>query len=287
MARDAYLPGLVAPERLVSANARLRGGEAASEGAGFGVGGWLVQILGAPHALLVDAATFVASAGLLARIRAPEPPPVPRARPRGAHERLREAGEGLRFVFGHPQLAPLAAATALLLGAWQVTSVVYLLFLDELGFAAGWLGVVFAAGSLSSLLGATAAGAAGRRLGPRRSMSAGLAVLGSGMLLVPLVPGPGVLGFALLVAQQLGDCGEVVFQVHQSSLRQSLPPAELRARVNAGFGFLAQGAMLAGTALGALAGETLGSRPTLLLGAAGILLAAMIVGRGRSGDGGE
>jgi MFS family permease len=277
VARDAYVPGLVARRRLVAANAQLRAGEAASEAAGFGAGGWLVQLLGPPLALLVDAATFVASAGLLARIRAPEPPPAPRTRAGGLRERLREVTEGLRFVAGHPVLGPLAAANALLAGAWQVTAVVYLLYLDQLGFDAGWLGLVFAAGSLSSLAGAALAGRAGRWLGAGPGMAAGLAVLGLGMLLVPLVRGPGALGFALLVAQQLGDGGEVVYSVHESSWRQAAPPAALRGRVSAGVGFLAQGAMLAGAGAGAALGEALGPRVTLLAGALGVLAAALLV----------
>jgi hypothetical protein len=136
---------------------------------------------------------------------------------------------------------------------------------------------VFAAGSLSSLAGAALAGRAGRWLGAGPGMAAGLAVLGLGMLLVPLVRGPGALGFALLVAQQLGDGGEVVYSVHESSWRQAAPPAGLRGRVSAGVGFLAQGAMLAGAGAGAALGEALGPRVTLLAGALGVLAAALLV----------
>jgi MFS family permease len=277
VARDAYLPSLVPRDRLVAANAQLQAGEAASEGAGFAVGGWLVQLLGPPQAFGVDAASFVASAGLLARIRAPEPPPAPRAGPRGARATLREVAEGLAFVARHPLLRPLAASAALQAAAWQITAVVYLLFLDELGFGAGWLGLVFAAGSASSFLGALAARAAGRRLGSGPAMASGLGLLGAGMALVPLVPGPGLLGYSLLASQQLGDGGAVVHAVHEASFRQSAAPAALRGRVSACFAFLAQGAMLAGTGLGALLGELAGARATLAAGAAACLLAALVV----------
>ncbi|HVH05589.1 MAG TPA: MFS transporter [Myxococcota bacterium] len=283
VARDAYLPALVRRDALVSANARLRGGEAASEGAGFGVGGWLVQLLGAPQALLVDAGTFLASAGLLATIRAPEPPPVPRRRARTARDRLREIGEGLRVVLAHPGLRPLALAGALLAASWQTTGIVYLLFLDELGFDAGWLGVVFAAGSVSSLAGSLVARPLGRRLGAGRAMAAGLGVHALSMALVPLVGGPGALGFTLLAAQQLGDGGEVVFSVHGSSYRQAALPLDLQGRAAASFAFLAQGGMLLGTVAGAALGELAGARATLAIGAAGMLGAAAIVAfRGRS-----
>jgi MFS family permease len=277
VARDAYLPALVRRDALVSANARLRGGEAASEGAGFAVGGWLVQLLGAPLALLVDATTFVASAGFLAAIRAPEPAPVAPQSLRGVRERWREIEDGFRAVGADPMLRALALASALLATAWQTTGVVYLLFLDELGFGAGWLGVVFAAGSLSSLLGAAAARPLGRRLGAGRAMAAGLLVHALSMLLVPLVGGPGALGYALLAAQQLGDGGEVVYAVHGSSYRQAALPQGLQARAAACFGFLAQGGMLLGTVAGAALGELAGARATLAVGAAGMLAAAGIV----------
>jgi hypothetical protein len=115
VAREAYLPSLVPRGALVSANARLRGGEAVSEGAGFGAGGWLVQLIGAPQALLVDGATFLASAALLARIRRKEPPPAPRgARGRGPRAALGEVREGLELVLRHPALRPLAISGALL-----------------------------------------------------------------------------------------------------------------------------------------------------------------------------
>jgi MFS family permease len=282
VARDAYLPALVPKDALVSANARLRGGEAASEGAGFGVGGWLVQLLGAPQALLVDAGTFFASALLLGAIRAPEPPPRERARKRTASAAWDEVVEGLRVVLRHPVLRRLAIAGALLATAWQITGVVYLLFLDELGFGAGWLGLVFAAGSISSLLGSVAARPLGRRLGAVPAMTAGLAVHALAMGLVALVPGPGAIGYALLVAQQLGDGGEVVFAVHGASYRQAAIPLELQGRAAASFAFLAQGGMLLGTLLGAALGEAFGSRATLAIGAAGMLAASAVVAeRGR------
>jgi MFS family permease len=280
VARDAYLPSVVGRSALVGANARLRGGKAATEGAGFAAGGWLVQLLGAPSALLVDASTFAASAALLGRIRKPEAPPPPRPEGRGPREALRDVAAGLRYVAADPTLRRLALAAALLAASWQVTGVVYLLFLDALGFDPGWLGLVFATGSLSSVLGAAAAGPLGRRLGARHAMWTGVGTLGLGALLVPLVQGPGPLGISLLVAQQLADGGEVVFDVHQTSVRQAAVPAELRGRVAGSIAFLGQVAMLAGSVLGGLLGSTVGPRATLVVGALGVLLAAPVVAVG-------
>lgn len=114
---------------------------------------------------------------------------------------------------------------------------------------------------------------------PIQVLGAGAAELGMLRALV-LVPGPGLLGFGLLVAQQLGAGGEVVYSVHASSLRPAVP-REIQGRVSACFAFLAQAGMLAGTAAGAALGEAFGARATLAAGAAGILLAAGVVRKAR------
>lgn len=280
VAHGAYLPALVSKRSLVGANARLQAGEAAAEGAGFGAGGWLVQLLGAPTALLVDSASFLASAALIARIRAPEPPAAPRAGAAGGLASWREIAEGVAFVARHRGLRTLALCAALLAAGWQVSGVVYLLFLDGLGFGAGGMGLVFAIGSLSSLLGASAAARAGALLGERGAMAAGLAGYGASLALVPLVPGPGVAGYALLAAQQAGDGAEVVYGVHARSVRQAAAPARLQARVGASFAFLGGSAALLGAGLGGVLGEWLGPRATLAAGAALVLLAAPLLAFG-------
>jgi hypothetical protein len=68
VAYQSFLPSIVARDELVEANSKLSAAGSVAEGAAFSVAGWLVQLLSAPIALLVDAATFVASAGLIARI---------------------------------------------------------------------------------------------------------------------------------------------------------------------------------------------------------------------------
>jgi hypothetical protein len=62
LAYGAYLPSLVDIDDLVEANSKLSASYAAAEVGGFAFAGWLVQILTAPHAILVDAVSFIASA---------------------------------------------------------------------------------------------------------------------------------------------------------------------------------------------------------------------------------
>ena len=146
VAHVSYLPTLVDRRELLAANSRLQAAEAVTEGAAFAAGGWLVQLLTAPLALLVDAASFVASALFLGRIRRVEDPPEPAPR-----DVVAEIAEGVRALRRSRLLLPLAAGAVLAAFSFQVVGVVYLLYVSrELGFAPGPLGLIFAVGAASS-----------------------------------------------------------------------------------------------------------------------------------------
>jgi len=69
----AFLPRLVPPRYLQRAHARTDGTDAAAMTAGPALGGLLVTALGAPLAVLADAATYLYSAVALSRIKLSEP----------------------------------------------------------------------------------------------------------------------------------------------------------------------------------------------------------------------
>src|SRR5437879_1442119 len=73
IADHAYLPGLVGKSLLTDANAKISATESVAEMGGPALAGLLFQWLTAPVAVAVNAATYVLSALLLMRIRAPEP----------------------------------------------------------------------------------------------------------------------------------------------------------------------------------------------------------------------
>lgn len=91
IAATSYVPSLVSRADLVEANAQLQLGAAATRVAGPGVAGWLVQVVGAPFAVVADALSFPSSAALLGRIAAAEPVPPSRDERRSAD---REIGRG-------------------------------------------------------------------------------------------------------------------------------------------------------------------------------------------------
>ena len=61
-------------ERYVEAMSLLNGSRSLAYVAGPTIGGLLVQVLGAPLAMLADALSFLGSVVFLRRIRSPEPP---------------------------------------------------------------------------------------------------------------------------------------------------------------------------------------------------------------------
>ena len=260
VARHAYVAALMPREQLVRANARITAGNAAAETVAFAAGGWLVQLLSAPFALLVDALSYLGSAACLGAIRSREPEPEPGDR---APRRL-GIGPGLRAIRGHPELRALAWLGAAGMLANETLGVVYMLFVRrELGFEPGTLGLLFAVGSLAALGSSFLAARVGAALGPRGAIALGFAGAGLAVAALALAPGPTLLGAALIALQQLGDAGFVVAEIHALSLRQGAAPAELQGRVHGTFSFLSSWAMLAGALLGGLLGEALGPRGTV------------------------
>jgi predicted MFS family arabinose efflux permease len=273
VARHAYVAALMPREQLVRANARITAGNAAAETFAFAAGGWLVQLLSAPFALLVDALSYLGSAACLGTIRSREPEPhVEPAGDRAPHPR--GIGPGLRAIRSDAELRALAVLTATGVLVNETLGVVYMLFVRrELGFEPGTLGLLFAVGSLAALASSFLAGRAGEAFGPRGAIALGFGAAGLAVAALALAPGPTLLGAALIALQQLGDAGFVVAEIHALSLRQGAAPAALQGRVHGSFSFLSSWAMLAGALLGGLLGEALGPRATIA--AAGAAFAAI------------
>jgi MFS family permease len=268
VAHHAYLPSLVARAELARANGRLEAAGAAAEAGAFAAGGWLVQWLSAPLALLLDAASYLASALFLWRIGTSEPAP---ARVTASGMPWAELGAGLSQLARVPALRAIALSTVLLGVANQITSAVYMLFVfRELGFPAGVLGLLFSLGSVASFASATTAARVPRRIAGVPSLALGLALRALGSALLPLAPGANLFGVAAIAAQQIvGDGGSVLWQVHQVTLRQELTPQRLLGRVSGALRILGGLSVLVGTAAGGWLGDRFGLRTALWV-AAGI-----------------
>jgi predicted MFS family arabinose efflux permease len=263
VAYQSYLPGLVGREHLVEGNAKLQGSAQVAQVAGPSLAGGLVQAIGGAFAVAVDAGSYGVSALAVTAIRAPEPRVVPVER-----ALLREVGEGLRFVFGHPILRYIAATTATsnLFGSMVVAvEVVFLVRVVHL--APGGIGLVFAAAGIGGVLAALTSRRITAWIGGARATILGIAITG-GMLLLPLTtPGAGAVLFA--TGMFCLGFGSVLYNVNQVSFRQMLCPVELLGRMNATMRFVVWGVMPIGALLGGAIASSIGLRGTMWLGAAG------------------
>lgn len=111
-------------------------------------------------------------------------------------------------------------------------------------------------------------------LGP--ALGAGLLIIGTGDLLLPLAGGPFLLMFSILaLAQFMFGAGFTVFNVNQVSLRQALTPDALQGRMNATMSIMAFGIVPVGAIAGGILGTTIGLRSTLIVAAIGEILAIL------------
>lgn len=279
VADRAYLPTVVGRAELVRANGALSATSAAVEFTAFGAAGFLVRLLTAPIAILIDAASFVVSAVLLGSIRRPEPPPPPAA---DREPILREIRAGLALVAHDPILRGLLWGTLGLSAMWGVFGAVWLLFANTtLGLDAAVIGVVAALGGFGSLLGALLAERIAGRFGLGRLVVVSLLFAALGNLLIPLAPvGLPVVAIALLVGQQLiGDTAVTIFDVTEVSMRQARVTDRQLGRVNATVRVVMVLAQLAGTVFAGVVAEAVGLRVAAfiapvfaLVGAAGLYL---------------
>ncbi|MEU6380656.1 MFS transporter [Streptomyces sp. NPDC046909] len=264
VASQSTLPRLVGREALVPANAALVGLQAVGNVAGRSAGGAMVQFLTAPVAVLGAALTYLASALQLTLIRGEE---SPRDRTRRAGLK-NEIAEGLRHVFGNPELRALALTAALInLGMQTVNTMLPLLFVHELGLPAGALGLFWAAGGLGLLLGARCARPLAARLGYGRTLGLVGAALAPAALLVPLIdrgPWPWIAGagWTLILFKTGTD------NVLGVSLRQRMTSDDLLGRMNATYRFALTGMLAIGAAVSGVLGELIGVRATLWVGGA-------------------
>lgn len=231
-ADNAYLPTIVPKADLVRANGALSASSSVSEFAAFGSAGFLVQILTAPIAILVDAISFVVSALFLATIRVKEAPPPAKA---DREPVLREIAIGLRVVARDPILRATTLASMATHAMWGFFGALYFLFaVDELALDAAAIGVIAAVGGVSSLAGALLTPRLSRRFGVGQVLLGGVLFGMLGSYFIPLAPvGAPLIAVAFLIGQQLTtDPAMTAFDIADTSIRQTIVHDRQLGRVN-------------------------------------------------------
>jgi Na+/melibiose symporter-like transporter len=279
VAYQSYLPSIVERKELIEANSKLTAAGSVAEAAAFTSAGWLIQLLTAPLAIVIDALTYVASAALVTSIRRPEMKLVALEEgPSSPRSIATEIGDGLRTLWRQPVLRGMMGAGIIQSLAFGLIGTVFLLYVNqEIGFPPAALGMIFAVGGVTSFLGAIAA----NRLsgyGVGTIMVGSLVLVALGEAMIPLAAAANLVGTILLIGQQIVvDPAMTVYDISQVSLRQAIAPESVLGRVNAGFRVAETGALLLGTVAAGYLGEAIGLRATLWLASAICLVAAVML----------
>jgi MFS family permease len=264
----AHLPDVVPERALTRASSRLRASEATAMLIGPGLGGSLVQLITAPLAVLVDAVSFVASAVLVSRVRAPERVGHVAAQRR----RLRqEIGEGLSHLWRDRRLRAIAGAAANLnFFGLMIFALLVVYLTREQNFSPVMIAGVTMAGGVGSLAGALLAPRVADRIGRGRTILLGSAVFGLGGIAFPAAHGPRWLVLVVLAANEVVvGAAIMLFDVNTSALVLLEVPREMLARVNSSLSTVTQGVKALGALTGGALGTAFGLRPALWVAAVG------------------
>jgi MFS family permease len=276
IADHAYLPSLIGREALTDGNARLSATESVAEVVGPALAGQLFQWLTAPFAVAVNAATYLVSALVLARIGHHEPAPE---KPRQRTPWAERVSAGFRAAWAEPMVRPLFLMTLVngLFGG--IFSALYILFsLRVLHLTPGTLGLAIACGGAGGLLGTWLTKPMTERLGVGGAIVTAAVLGAASALLIPLAPAAPGWGLAVLIVSQIGgDAFGVVVIVLATSLRQSVLPGKMLGRVAASFTALSGGLSVVGALAGGLLGQVLGAREALWIAAVGYSLGPLLL----------
>ncbi|QIG43249.1 MFS transporter [Nocardioides anomalus] len=271
----SIVPRLVPRAHLQRAHARIDGADAVAQTAGPALAGLLVKVVGAPLAVLVDAATYLFSALAMSMVAVEEPTAQRTGRPR-LREEMRD---GVRWVYRGSGLATLAAATHLWFAANAVLGAVLAPYaLLTLGLTPLQLGLATAVAGVGGVVGATTSSAGGRRLGTGGAVIAAHAATTVGVVVMALA-GVGTSGWVATAVLGLGQ-GCHGFAIgfgnsHEMTYRQALTPDALQARTNTTMRAANRAVIVVVAPLGGLLAVQIGNRGALAV-AAGVFAVVVV-----------
>jgi MFS family permease len=271
VANTTYIPHVVPREQLNSRNSLMSGTHAVTQLGGPPVAGLVVQWLGAPIALLVDAVTYVASGALMWTLPRAERPQVARS------PMLQQIREGWRYVVAHPLMRPMmidAAATNFACGMLLTLTPLYVI--RELGASPTAYGVVLASEGLGALAGASVGPRLGRRFGTGRMLLAAAVLSVPSVLLMPV--GDDILAMAAFaLGNALFAFFTVILSVVTRTYRQQESPPQLLARVMATVRFVSWGVIPLGGLFAGWVAQGTSARGALWLLAVVVALSPVVL----------
>lgn len=271
----SYVPSLVDRRQLADANGKLVTSATLADIGGRPLAGFLVQVLTAPIALVVDAISYLWSAACLMTIRKREPEPVPPSERRTLRTVLADIREGLQLVFGNSHLRVLAGEAATFNLFESLILVIFPYYaITTLGLSPALLAIVITSMGVGALVGSLTAGRLQRRFGFGRLLLLATVVGCCAPALLLVVNGTGAGSLAIMfLSFFVHGVGFVVANILAVTFRQSVTPDRLQGRMHASYRVLIYGSIPVGGFLGGVLGSAVGLLPALAVGVAGLSLA--------------
>ncbi|GAA2313983.1 MFS transporter [Streptomyces kunmingensis] len=276
VAYQTSLVRMVTREQLVRGNSALEGSRSAAQIGGPALGGALVSALSAPVAAACGAVFFALSFLSIRRIGRRESVPKQSDRPPRVWRRIHE---GLRFVAADSLLRTVCLASAAFQFFFAAVMTAYLLFLPrDLHLSGAVVGLALAATGPGALLGSLLAARLPHRFG-HGAVLVCAAALGDGVFLfVPALRGSSVATVcALLTINFVFGAFSQLVNVTVMAVRQTVTPDGMQGRAAATINFVGMGLTPLGSLLGGFLTAEWGTRTSLLVTAAGMLLSPALM----------
>jgi predicted MFS family arabinose efflux permease len=274
VAYSTLFVAVVRPDQYEQGMSLLNGSRAFSFVAGQGLAGVLVAAVSAPVALLLDAFSFVCSAGALARIRPREP----------ATSGAQDGGvlAGARFVRGSGVVRAALIGTATVNFFTFAFAALFILFATtELQVPPAQLGLTLGVGAVGGVVGSVLTRRISARVGLGPAFMASLVIFPAPLMLVPLARGPHALVVTLLALAELGSgFGVMILDITIGTIFSVVIPDVMRARVSGAYRAVNYGMRPLGAVTGGLLGTWMGLRPALWVATVGASLS--VLGTARS-----
>ena len=262
VAWNTIFVAVVPRERYVNAMALLNGSRSIASVAGPSLGGILVQVLGAPLAMLTDAISYLGSVVALRGMHVQEPPVEP-----AEGDIRKQTEEGVSFIARDPIMRPiLLSAATINLFNFAVQALFILYVTTILGVNPGVLGLTLGIGAIGGLLGAVVASRIGRRIGLGPAYALGCVIFPASMLLIPLAEPsmPMAVILVLLGVAEFGaGFGVMILDINVGALMTARVPDRIRSRTAGSFRVVNYGVRPLGALLGGFLGTALGVREAL------------------------
>nr|WP_223166923.1 MFS transporter [Nonomuraea sp. SYSU D8015] len=269
VADQTYLPRLVSSRQLSDGNAKIEVVRSGSFLAGPGLGGVLVQLLGASRTLFATSLSALASVLFVKSIKTPDKPPKDADRP----PLVRGMTEGLAYLWHDRLLRMFVTSSAI--GNLCVSAVVGLsvLFLaEEVKLEPGLIGLLLMSGGIGGLIGGLTGGWLSRRYGMARMTWIAVTAGAPFCLLLPMTQADWRIACFAITSIMISWSASMS-NVGQSTYRQTVTPDHMLGRINASVRFVTWATLPLGGLLGGIVAQQIGVRQTLWVFLAGRALA--------------